>query len=70
MSTAFGQAAFDISFGTFLMGAAKGSYFGAGVHFHVNPSWDYAWSVSPSAFTIHPLPSPFAIIRQGITYGW
>lgn len=42
-TTTAGLAEFAVSFASFLMGANNGSYFGAGVHFHANTAWDYAW---------------------------
>eukprot|EP00729_Bicosta_minor_P017270 gene17270-33312_t len=42
-STVFGRSAFNTSFAAYLMGAEEGSYFGAGAHFHENPTWTYAW---------------------------
>ena len=34
---------FRVSFAAYLMGAAPGSYFGAGTHFHANADWEYDW---------------------------
>jgi len=41
-TTAAGHTAFNASFAAYLMAVEKGSYFGAGVHFHA-PLWDYQW---------------------------
>ena len=34
---------FAVSFAAYLIGAEPGSYYGAGVHFHNDSAWDYAW---------------------------
>ena len=42
-TSAVGMAMFRVSFAAYLMGAERGSYFGAGTHFHSNADWDYSW---------------------------
>ena len=42
-TSAAGQAMFSASFAAYLMGAARGSYFGAGTHFQANADWEYDW---------------------------
>jgi hypothetical protein len=42
-STTEGQQMFKASFAAYLIGAERHSYFGAGMHFHNDSAWDFAW---------------------------